>query len=60
MRGKNAQEPTLENDPSPTPFDSQGKQGKRVGHPQNQKQIPRAAALVMTASKKAIAGLLEV
>ena len=30
-------EPTLKNDPSQV-------QGKRVGHPQNQKQIPRAAA----------------
>ena len=35
-------------------------QGKSVGHPENQKRIPRAAALVMTASKKATAGLLEV
>jgi hypothetical protein len=53
-------ERTLKSDPSHAPFDSQGKQGKRVGHSQNQKQIPRAAALVMTASKKATAGLLEV
>jgi hypothetical protein len=43
------QRPTLKNDPSQAPFDSpfetQSKQGKRVGHPkkqrQKQMQIPR-------------------
>jgi len=52
MRGKDAHAPILKNAPPHA-------QGKRVGHPQNQKQIPRAAALVMTASRKAIAELLE-
>ena len=53
MRGRNAHEPTLKNDPSPA-------QGKLVGYPQNKKQIPRAAALGMTVlGVKATEGFLR-